>query len=159
MLFGIVHVVFCNPMTAISLGKKMPVIPLDACHPGESGVLRSRRTPNEGSLHRFPPSRRSRLIQIKPAQPVWRGHSCPRAVRPTSLPWRHATGLKRFVKATLLAAERRKNAAHGASRGQKWEPDKPRPGRKIALTPTISFSLDPGAVWASYVFESTEEPT
>jgi hypothetical protein len=34
----------------------------------------------------------------------------------------------------FAAAKRRKNAAHGASRGEKWETDKPQRGERRVLT-------------------------
>jgi hypothetical protein len=38
---------------------------------------------------------------------------------------------------TLLAAKRRKNAAHGASRGEKCKADKPQRGERQVLTHTL----------------------
>src|ERR1035441_8563005 len=41
---------------------------------------------------------------------------------------------KELRKKKFAAAKRRKNAAHGASRGEKWEIDKPQRGERRVLT-------------------------
>ncbi len=41
-------------------------------------------------------------------------------------------------RSSLLAAKRRKNAAHGASRGNKWEAEKPQRGERPVLTHTLN---------------------
>ncbi len=62
---------------------------------------------------------------------------------------------------TLLAAKRRKNAALGASRGEKWEADKPQRGERPILTPRLKPSSFLGANGMSEAmpFQSIQNPT
>src|SRR4030081_2722300 len=51
---------------------------------------------------------------------------------------------------SLLAAKRRKNAAHGASRGKKSEADKPQRRERPVLTHTLQPLRAPPAVKATF---------